>query len=88
MKTKTEIQEITAIRRQQIREEFYERLDSAIASAAYNGLQEVELEMPQCWERFCNHLYIRYSELGFSVECSKKTNLNGDDSYVKVSWED
>lgn len=88
MRTKAEIQEITSIRQRQIREEFYERLDSAIASAAYDGLQEVKLEMPQCWEKFYNHLYIRYGELGFSVECGKKTNLNGDDSYVKVSWED
>lgn len=51
MRTKTEIQEITSIRQRQIREEFYERLDSAIAGAAYSGLQEVELEMPQCWEK-------------------------------------
>lgn len=88
MRTKTEIQEITSIRQRQIREEFYERLDSAIASAAYNGLQYVELELPPCWEGFYIQLMTRYRELGFSVECSKKTNLNGDDSYVKVSWED
>lgn len=88
MRTKTEIQEITNTRQRQIREEFYERLDSAIANAAYSGLQEVELEMPQCWEKFYNHLYIRYGELGFSVECSKKTDLNGDNPFVRVSWED
>lgn len=56
MRTKTEIQEITTIRRQQIREEFYERLDSAIASAAYSGLQEVELEMPQYWEKLVKNI--------------------------------
>ena len=56
VRTKTEIQEITTIRRQQIREEFYERLDSAIASAAYSGLQEVELEMPQCWEKLVKNI--------------------------------
>lgn len=88
MRTKTEIQEITNTRQRQIREEFYERLDGAIANAAYSGLQEVELEMPQCWEKFYNHLYIRYGELGFSVECSKKTDLNEDNSFVRISWED
>lgn len=88
MRTKTEIQEITNTRQRQIREEFYERLDGAIANAAYSGLQKVELEMPQCWEKFYNHLYIRYGELGFSVECSKKTDLNEDNSFVRISWED
>ena len=56
VRTKAEIHEITTIRRQQIREEFYERLDSAIASAAYSGLQEVELEMPQCWEKLVKNI--------------------------------
>ena len=56
MRTKTEIQEITSIRQRQIREEFYEWLDSAITSAAYSGLQEVELEMPQCWGKLVKNI--------------------------------
>lgn len=88
MRTKTEIQEITSTRQRQIREEFYERLDSAIASAAYSGLQEVELEMPPCWEGFYIQLMTRYRELGFSVECIKKIKCTSPHSYVKVSWED
>lgn len=88
MRTKTEIQEITSIRQQQIREEFFERLDGAIASAAYSGLQFVELELPPCWEGFYTQLMTRYRELGFSVECIKKIKCVSPHSYVKVSWED
>lgn len=88
VKTKTEIQEIMNTCRRQIREEFYERLDSAIASAAYSGLQEVELEMPPCWEGFYIQLMTRYRELGFSIECIKKIKCTSPHSYVKVSWED
>ena len=88
MKTKAEIQEIMNTCQRQIREEFFERLDGAIASAAYSGLQYVELELPQCWEGFYIQLMTRYRELGFSVECSKKIKCADVYSYVKVSWED
>lgn len=88
MRTKTEIQEIMNTCRRQISEEFFDRLDSAIASAAYSGLQYVELELPQCWEGFYIQLMTRYRELGFSVECSKKIKCADAYSYVKVSWED
>lgn len=88
MRTKAEIQEITGTGRRQIREEFFERLDSAIAGAAYSGLQYVELELPPCWEGFYIQLMTRYRELGFSVECIKKIKCTSPHSYVKVSWED
>lgn len=90
VRTKTEIQEITDMCQRQIREEFFERLDGAIASAAYSGLQKVELGLPQCWEGFYNQLMTRYGELGFSVECSKKINCAdySDWPFVRVSWED
>lgn len=84
MRTKTEIQEITSIRQRQIREEFYERLDSAIASAAYSGLQEVELEMPECLRPFCPQIVTRYVELGFAAKWWWKMGK----LTVQVSWED
>lgn len=84
MRTKTEIQEITTIRRQQMVEEFLEKLDWAIASAAYSGLQEVELEMPECLRPFCPQIVTRYVELGFAAKWWWKVGK----LTVQVSWED
>ena len=84
MRTKTEIQEITTIRRQQMVEEFLEKLDWAINAAAYNGEQRVELELPEHLKPFCPQIVTRYVELGFVAEWWWKMGK----VTVQVSWED
>lgn len=84
MRTKTEIQEITTIRRQQMVEESLEKLDWAISAAAYSGEQRVELELPECLKLFCPQIVTRYVELGFAAEWWWKVGK----LTVQVSWED
>lgn len=84
MKTKAEIQEVTKIRRRQLLEEFFDKLDWAIGAAAYNGKQMTELELPECLESFCPQIITRYVELGFAAQWLRKIG----ELAVQVSWEE